>query len=108
MLVWLSLAIAAVAVVASAAFVVVRGLGAYRQLKRTARALSWGLERVATGAAAAEQKAAALADGTERLETALTRLSASRSRLDVLLRAWSDVSSTWGAARSYVPREKKA
>jgi hypothetical protein len=74
-------------VVAATAFVVVRGVGLWRQLKRTGGAFTAELSLFDERAARTERLLAEADRSSRELENALERLRLSRARLQVLLDA---------------------
>jgi hypothetical protein len=107
-LIWLSLAVALAAVVASLVFVVLRGLELWRRVKAAGGAFSDGLGRVTTSTEVLAAQADSMGGATEKLDASLSRLAVSRARLRVLQQAWSEVSDPLGRVTDYVPREKEA
>jgi hypothetical protein len=103
--VWIALAIGLLAFAGGAAVATRRGLDAYRTLKTTGRELTDGVDRVSRDADALAAKLERLADGTGRLEHALTRLRESRARLNVLLHAIAEVRAAFGRITGVVPRK---
>jgi ABC-type siderophore export system fused ATPase/permease subunit len=84
---WLALILLIVVSLAGLVFATVRGFQAYRQAKRTSATLSGAMEKITRGSeeiqANLERSQRAQGDLTE----AMTRLQASRDRLDVQLTA---------------------
>jgi hypothetical protein len=74
-------------VVAATAFVVVRGVGLWRQLKRTGGALTAEVSLFDERSARTERLLAEADRSNRELEVALERLRLSRARLQVLLDA---------------------
>ncbi|HXF98366.1 MAG TPA: hypothetical protein VNJ46_07115 [Gaiellaceae bacterium] len=81
-----ALALVAVATV----FAALRGLGLWRQAKRTARAFGSELARFEERSARTERLLAEAEQAGEELQAALARLRASRARLRVLANALGD------------------
>jgi hypothetical protein len=104
-LVWPALAIDVVAVVGGIVFAGLRGLSTYRLSRSAGGELTAGIERVARDADEMAPKLEALADGTGRLDEALTRLHASRARLNVLLAAIAQVRAGIARVTGVVPRK---
>jgi hypothetical protein len=104
-LVWIALGVGGTAVVASVAFVVVRGLALWRQLKATAAAASAELERLAASAEQVAARAERLGEGAPRLSERLERLRRTQARLGILLAAWGDVRSSVERITAVVPRK---
>ena len=104
-IVWLALVLALVLTIASAVFVTLRGLEAFRAFKRLGRVLGAELDRIETATAAIERHLALAADSGTRLEASLTRLRGSRARLNVLTSALADVRAAVGRVTAVVPRK---
>jgi hypothetical protein len=105
MLFWLALASMIVVVAASIAYAVAKGLEAYRTAKRLLAGAGDELDRISRASAEIElHLQAATASGTQ-LDSSLTRLGASRARLNVLASAVSDVRAAVGRVTSVVPRK---
>ena len=102
---WLALIIALVLTVASAIYVTLQGLEAFRAFKRLSRAIGGGLDRIATASGEIERHLALAAEGGTQLEAALTRLRSSRARLNVLTSALADVRAAVGRVTAVVPRK---
>jgi hypothetical protein len=103
--IWLGLAVLVAAFAGGVAFVVVRGLAAYRTLKTVGGDLAGGIDRVLRDAEQVATKLEGLAAGTERLGAALERLRVSRARLNVLLEAIGQVRAAVGRVTGVVPRK---
>jgi hypothetical protein len=104
-LVWVALAVAVLAGVGSLARVFVVALRAWRDLKRSRRAVFKELDRVAAAAEAAGTHAAALGVDSERLSRSLAQLAASRRRLAVLQSALDDATGAVGRITAVYPRK---
>ena len=105
MLLWLALAFLIVALVCSVAYAVVKGLEAWRAVKRLSRATGEELDRISRASEEIElHLQAATASGT-RLDASVTRLSASRARLNVLTTALADARASVGRLTSVYPRK---
>jgi len=102
---WLALIIALVLTVASAIYVTLQGLEAFRAFKRLSRAIGGGLDRIATASGEIERHLALAAEGGTQLEAALARLRSSRARLNVLTSALADVRAAVGRVTAVVPRK---
>jgi hypothetical protein len=102
---WLALIIALVLTVASAIFATRRGLKAFRDLKRLGRGVGGELDRIATASGEIERHLALAAESGTQLDASLTRLRASRARLNVLLAAIADVRAAVGRVTGLVPRK---
>lgn len=84
---WIALACFVVALAAGSAVVAVRGLEAWRQLKRTRAAFGAELERISRATEDIQRQLAAASASQESLRLSLERLTASRERLMVQLAA---------------------
>jgi hypothetical protein len=102
---WIGLAVVVVAFAGGIAFVVFRGLAAYRMLRSVGSELTAAVDRVLTRADAVAGKAERLAPGSERLTGALERLRVSRARLNVLLEAIAQVRAGIARVTGVVPRK---
>lgn len=102
--VWLALAVAAASVIASAIYLTLKGLEAFRAFKRLTRSVSGELERIEQASAAIEQHLALATESGSRLETELAQLRRSRARLNVLTSALADVRSSVGRIAAVYPR----
>ena len=104
-IVWLALIIALVLTVASAIFVTLRGLEAFRAFKRLSRGIAGELERIAATSGEIERHLALAAESGTQLEASLARLQPSRARLNVLTSAIADVRAAVGRVTGVVPRK---
>jgi hypothetical protein len=102
---WISLAFLVVVVLASAAYLVVRGWRAWRTFRAFSRTVEGAVASVLSSAAEAEEHARGLSDGAARLSTATTRLHASLERLALLRAAAGEASALLAALRGSVPRK---
>ena len=105
MLFWLSLTFLLLAVVGSIAYAAVQGLETYRDTKRVLGTSGAELDRITRATAEIELHLQAAATSGTRLDASLTRLSASRARLNVLTSAVADVRAAFARATSLVPRK---
>lgn len=105
MLFWLSLAFLTLAVVGSIAYAALKGLETYRDTKRVLGTSGAELDRITRATAEIELHLQAAATSGARLDASLTRLSASRARLNVLTSAVADVRAAFARATSLVPRK---
>jgi hypothetical protein len=87
MVVWIALAFLLLGVVAGIAYVVIRGLLLWRQVKRTGGAFSAEAERISRVSAEIEVHLERAETSKERLGEAAERLAVSRAKLDVQLQA---------------------
>jgi hypothetical protein len=90
-------------VVAATAFVVVRGVGLWRQLKRTGGAFTAELGLFEERAARAERLLAEADRSSRELQVALERLRASQARLQVLLEALDRAQGRLRWLRVFIP-----
>ena len=102
---WLALIIALVLTVASAVFVTLRGLEAFRGVKRLGHGVAGELDRIAVTSGEIERNLALAAEGGAQLEASLARLRSSRARLNVLTSALADVRAAVGRITAVVPRK---
>lgn len=102
---WLALIIALVLVVASAIYVTLRGLEAFRAFKRLGRSVGGELDRIAVASGEIERHLALAAESGTQLEASLARLRSSRARLNVLTSALADVRAAVGRVTAVVPRK---
>jgi hypothetical protein len=102
---WLSLAVALVAVIASAIFLTLRGLEAFRAFKRLGRNVTTGVERIEQASGEIEKHLTLAAESGTRLEAELAQLRRSRARLNVLTSAIEDVRASVGRLAAVYPRK---
>ena len=102
---WLALTIALVLTVASAIFVTLRGLEAFRAFKQLGRNVGGELDRIATASGEIERHLALAAESGTQLDASLERLRASRARLNVLTSALADVRAAVGRLTAVYPRK---
>jgi hypothetical protein len=102
---WIALGVFVAALAVGIAFAAVRGLTAYRALRRVGGELTAGIDRVTRDADEIAAKLGRIADATGRLDTALARLGESRARLNVLLEAIAEVRAGIGRITGVVPRK---
>ena len=102
---WSALGIALVLTVASVIYVTLRGLEAFRAFKELSRRLGGELDRIATASGEVERHLALAAESGTQLEASLTRLRASRARLNVLTSALADVRAAVGRVTAVYPRK---
>jgi hypothetical protein len=94
---------ALVASVAATAFVAVRGVQLYRQLKRTGRAVSTPLSAFESKAAEVDRHLDAFEASSQELERARQQLELSRARLRILLGAIERAQSRTRWLRVFLP-----
>ena len=102
---WLALTIALVLTVASAIHATRRGLEAFRAFKGLSRRLGAELDRIAVASGEVERHLALAAESGTQLDASLTRLRASRARLNVLTSALADVRAAVGRVTAVYPRK---
>jgi hypothetical protein len=90
-------------VVAATTFVVVRGVGLWRQLRRTGGALTTELSLFEERSERAERLLAEADRSNRELQTALERLRLSRVRLQVLVDALERARARVGWLRLFLP-----
>ncbi len=104
-IVWLALIIALVLTVASAISVTLRGLEAFRAVKRLARYTGGELDRISTATGEIERHLTLAAKSGTQLEASLARLRSSRARLNILTSALADVRDAAGRVTAVMPRK---
>ena len=102
---WLALVIALVLTIAPAIFATLRGLEAFRSFKQLGRTVGSELDRIETATGEVERHLALAAESGTQLEASLTRLRASRARLNVLTSALADVRAAVGRFTAVYPRK---
>ncbi len=100
-----SLLFLVVAIGASAAVLVVRGLRLWRSVKSLTRAANAATSALTAKAATAESRASELSAHTERLTGALEQLQTSLARLAILRSAANEVKRSVDGLRGTVPRK---
>ncbi|MGH3072398.1 MAG: hypothetical protein ACRDNB_09055 [Gaiellaceae bacterium] len=104
-LLWLSLAVAIVSVIASSIYLTLKGLEAFRAVKALGRTITGELERVEEAAAGIERHLALAAESTTRLDAELAQLRGSQAKLNVLTSAIADVRAAVGRVTGVYPRK---
>jgi len=104
-LVWLSLTLAVILPIASAAYLTVKGLDSFRAAKQVSRRAGRELERISAVTAEIEERVAATEARSARLDASLARLRRSRAELDVLTTALAEVRASVQSVTSLVPRK---
>ena len=102
---WLALAVALVSVVASAIYLTVKGLEAFRAFKQLGRSVTGGLERIERASGEIERHLTLASESGTRLEAELADLRRSRARLNVLTSAIADVRASVGRVTAVYPRK---
>lgn len=102
---WMALIVALVLTVASATYVTLQGLEAFRAFKQLGRVVGGELDRLATASGEIERQLALAAQSGTQLEASLARLHSSRARLNVLTSAIADVRAAVGRITGVVPRK---
>jgi hypothetical protein len=104
-MVWLALIIALVLTIASAVFLTLRGIEAFRTFKRLSVVAGAELERIATASGEIERHLALAAESGTQLEASLARLRSSRAQLNVLTSAIADVRAAVGRVTGVMPHK---
>ena len=102
---WLALAVAIVAVIASAIYVTLKGREAFRGAKKLNGEVADGLERIERASGEIERHLTLAAESGERLEAELAQLRRSRARLTVLTSAIDEVRDSIGRVTAVYPRK---
>lgn len=105
MLFWLALTVALLLTVGSAIVLTLRGLKAFRDVKRLGREVGAELDRITAASGQIERHLALAAESGSRLEGSLARLRESRARLNVLTAALADVRASVGRVTSVYPKK---
>ena len=105
LLTWLSLLFLMLALLGSITVAVLSGLRAWRAVRRFTRTTTSALGDVLQTAESAEEHAAALPRGAERLTAATTRLQASLAQLAALRSAAADARASLFSFRGAMPRK---
>ncbi len=100
---WIALTVLLVALVAGIAYVALRGLQLWRDVKRGSAALGAEMARISDATLQIERQIAAAEAATGRLHEATGRLSMSRAQLDVQLGALREASSQVRRSLWFVP-----
>jgi len=104
-MVWLALIAALLLVVGSSVYLTLKGLEAFRAFKSLGGAVRAEVDRVLSASAEIERHLALASESGTRLDRSLTRLSASRARLNVLTSALDDARAAAGRITSVYPRK---
>ena len=102
---WLALAVAIVAVVASAIYLTLKGLEAFRLAKAVGGTVSSEMERIEAASGEIERHLALASESGTRLEAELEQLRRSRAQLNVLTSAIADVRASVGRLTAVYPRK---
>src|SRR5215210_55008 len=102
-MVWLALIAALLLVVGSSVYLTLKGLEAFRAFKALGGAVRAEVDRVLSASAEIERHLALASESGTRLDRSLTRLSASRARLNVLTSALDDARAAAGRITSVYP-----
>ena len=102
---WLSLAVALALTICSTVYATLKGLEAFRALKRLSRTAGEELERISASSAGIERHLALASESGVRLEASLERLRSSRARLNVLTSALGDVRASLDRVTGVMPRK---
>ena len=104
-MVWLALIIALALTIASAIFLTLRGLEAFRSFKRLSVVAGAELQRIEAASGEMERHLALAAESGTQLEASLARLRSSRAQLNVLTAAIAEVQAAVGRVTGVVPRK---
>ena len=88
---WLALVVAVVSTIASAIYVTLKGLEAFRAFKTLGGTVTREVERIEQASGEIERHLSLAAESGTRLESELAQLRRSRARLNVLRSAIDDV-----------------
>jgi hypothetical protein len=102
---WFSLAVAVVLTVASAFYLTLKALEAFRAFKKLGRDAAGELARIEQASAEIERHIALAAESGTRLDASLARLGESRARLNVLTSALADARASLDRITGLVPRK---
>ena len=102
---WLALAVAIVATVASIVYATLKGLEAFRGLKRLGGQVTSEVERIEQASGEIEKHLALAAESGSQLEVKLAQLRRSRARLNVLTSAIDEVRDSIGRVTAVYPRK---
>jgi hypothetical protein len=105
LLVLIAALLALAAVVAATAFAVTRTIELIRRFRMLTATVGRAMAEVAEAGERVAERAATVGERTAALEPALERLAVSRSRLGVLLAAWSDVRVVAAGVTGLRPRK---
>ncbi len=105
MLFWLALTNALLLTVGSAIYLTLKGLTAFRDVKRLGREVGSELDRITAATGQIERHLALAAESGSRLEGSLERLRESRARLNVLTSALADVWAAVGRVTAVYPKK---
>ena len=103
--VWLALAVAAASVIASAIYLTLKGLEAFRACKGLSRNVTSELARIEEASSQIERHLALATESGARLDSELADLRRSRARLNVLTSAIDDVRASVGRLTAVYPRK---
>ena len=102
---WLALAVAIAVIVASAIYLTLKGLEAFRLGKALGRTVTREVERIEAATGQIERHLALAAESGARLDVELARLRRSRARLNVLTSAIDDVRASLDRLTAVYPRK---
>lgn len=102
---WPALAVAIVSIVASAIYLTLKGLEAFRAFKRLGGAVTGEIERIERASGQVERHLSLAAESGTRLDSELSQLRRSRARLNVLTSAIADVRAAVGRVTAVYPRK---
>ena len=102
---WLALAVAVVVVIVSAVSTTLKGLEAFRALKKLGGAVTDEVARIEQATGQIERHLTLASESGTRLDAQLAQLRRSRARLNVLTSAIDDVRASWGRLTAVYPRK---
>ena len=102
---WLTLAVAIAVIVASAIYLTLKGLEAFRLAKALGGAVTLEVERIEIASGQIERQLVLAAESGARLDTELAQLRRSRARLNVLTSALDDVRASVRRLTAVYPRK---
>jgi len=102
---WLALAVAIVAVVASSIYLTLKGLEAFRGVKRLGGQVTDEVDRIERTTGEIERHLTLAAESGARLDAELAQLRRSRARLNVLTSAIDEVRDSIGRVTAVYPRK---
>ena len=102
---WLALAVAIVAIVASAFIATRKGLAAFRGVKRLGGVVTSELDRIEQASGEIERHLALAAESGSKLDAKLAELRRSQARLNVLRSAIDEVRASLGRVTAVYPRK---
>ena len=104
-MIWIALAFCLVAVIGSIGYAALRAWRLWKTMSATGKAANRAVSQVMSSAAQAEQRAASLTAGTERLSVAIAHLQGSLDELAVIREAAAEPRNLLASIRGLVPRK---